>query len=82
MFDADLETKIKDRCFYAAVALKEGIFISGDDAVGLVESAMTERGISERDELLEQITLKQLADEEIERRIDSLILSTAIMITE
>ena len=79
MLDSDLKMNLKDYCFYAAIAEAENISVTGADAVSLVEAEMNERGCSTYEDLMKQVSLENIIDNEIEKRIRELILSTAII---
>lgn len=70
---------LKRKCFYAAICDDKGIYLKGTEAKALVDSAMKERGVSSFDELMKSVSLTNLINAELERRVARYIFDNAVL---
>lgn len=77
--DAAINPELRKHCFYGAIAQAEGITLGGAELATAVDACMSEYGCATFDELMEFITLDEIADREIEKRIDQMIYDTAVI---
>ena len=79
MMDSDIDSDIKMHCFYAAVAEKENIFLTGEEAAELVNSYIEYYEAEDFDELMSYLPLDTLIDYEIINRIHEIIYDSAVI---
>ena len=79
LMDSDLKTNLPDYCFYAAVADKEGLYLTGAQVMEAVNYYMDLTESSTYEEMTDIISLDRIVDYEIESRIADIILSTAVI---
>ncbi len=79
MMDADIDSDIKIHCFYAAIAEKENVYLTGAEAAKLVDEYIEYYEVDSFDELMTYLPLDTLIDYEIISRIHEIIYSSAII---
>ncbi|MBO4559193.1 MAG: hypothetical protein J5712_03845 [Lachnospiraceae bacterium] len=77
MMDADIDSDIKIHCFYAAIAEKENICLTGAEAAALVDEYIEYYEVDSFDELMTYLPLDTLIDSEIINRIHDIIYDSA-----
>ncbi|MCR5685534.1 MAG: hypothetical protein K6G81_08985, partial [Lachnospiraceae bacterium] len=79
MMDQGLERSIQEHSFYAAVAAKEELKLTGSELLDAVDAKMTEYHCSSFEELMKKISLEEITDSAIERKADAIMLETAVI---
>ncbi len=79
MMDTDIDSDIRMHCFYAAIAEKENIFLTGEEAAELVDSYIEYYEAENFEELMSYLPLDTLIDYEIINRIHQIIYDSAVI---
>ena len=79
MLDSDLEADLHDYCFYAAIAQKEGISLTGDEVKEAINDYMEYTETASFEELMKLVRLDQIIDYEIISKIKAIMLETAVI---
>lgn len=77
MMDEDVVNIAFSDGFYAAIAAREGITLSGSEVIKLINGYMKDYGVSDFDSLMEYLTLDSIIDHEIEKKVSKLIFDKA-----
>ena len=80
LMDDDVADKLKDYRFYAAIAAKEDIKLTGAELITVVNDYMEMLSCDTFEELMEMTSLQAIVDSEIEMKIKKLIFDSAVII--
>lgn len=77
--DASITPNLPEYCFYGTIARAENVTVRGSELVPAIDACMADYNCSTFDELMKHITVDEIADREIMKRIDQLIYNTAVV---
>lgn len=77
--DDSIALDLPEYCFYGTLAKAENITLTGQEVGELVREYLKAYELDSFDNLMEKITLDEIVDEEIKKRIDQLIYDTAVV---
>lgn len=79
MFDSDVRAIAGSDSFYAAIAEKEDIYITGSELIDIINDYLDYYEYDSFEELMEAVSLQAIVNYEIEYKVEQLIYSKAII---